>query len=42
MYAEMDPDYEEQLQYYEDEIDMCNQMGVNLDDIYIYHEDDED
>lgn len=38
---ELDPYYEEQLQYYEDETDMCNQLGLNYDEIYIYHEDDE-
>lgn len=42
MWAELDPYYEDQLQYYEDETDMCNQLGLNYDDIYIYHDDDED
>ncbi len=41
MWIELDPYYEEQLQYYTDETDMCNQLGLNYDDIYIYHEDNE-
>lgn len=42
MRVELDPYYEELLQYYTDETDMCNQLGLNYDEIYIYHEDDEE
>lgn len=33
-YYEMDPYYAEQLKNFDDEIDMCNQLGLNLDEIY--------
>lgn len=39
MSAKMSDEYASQLGEYDDEIDMCNQLGVNLDEIY---EDDED
>ncbi|MGP1493510.1 MAG: hypothetical protein ACTTJJ_08860 [Prevotella fusca] len=32
----MDPYYWDLLDNYEDEEDMCNQLGLNYDDIYIY------
>lgn len=36
MYMELDPYYEDQLQYYDDVEDMCNQLGLNYDDVYDY------
>ena len=30
----MDPEYERLLENYDDEIDMCNQLGINLSDLY--------
>ena len=32
----MDPYYEKQLENYDDELDMCNQLGLNIHDIYDY------
>ena len=39
MYMELDPYYEEQLQNYDDVEEMCNDLGVNYDEVYTYHED---
>lgn len=36
------PEYERELGNYDDEIDMCNQLGLNLDEIYEDHNEDED
>lgn len=36
----LDPYYAKQLENYDDEIDMCNQLGLNLDEIYDYDEED--
>lgn len=38
----MEPYYASQLENFDDEIDMCNQLGVNLDEIYDSSFDDED
>ena len=31
---ELDPYYADQLKYFDDEVDMANQLGVNMDDMY--------
>lgn len=38
----LDPYYEEQLQNYDDETDMCNQLGLNYDDIYTDSNDEDE
>lgn len=42
MFGELLPEYERQLENYDDEIDMCNQLGLNLDEIYEDSTEDED
>ena len=39
--AKMLEEYAELLDNFDDEIDMCNQLGLNLDEIYDY-DDEED
>lgn len=34
--SRLNPKYENQVDNYENEIDMANQLGLNLDDIYDY------
>ena len=38
---EMDPFYAAQLSNFEDETDMCNQLGLNYDEIYVSTSDDD-
>ena len=32
--------YERELEKYDDEMDMCNQLGIDIDEIYIYDDSD--
>lgn len=34
VFGELLPEYERELENFDDEIDMCNQLGLNYDEIY--------
>lgn len=42
MFESLLPEYERELENYDDEIDMCNQLGLNLDEIYEDRNEEED